>query len=164
MRAGTSESNVRYCLRHACEEGPRRGSPLSASGGPFDEVPADDPGGDTFARYRYQAHVAFEPCLDCALGAGVLRVAIEHFSDLVIESEAGFRFIEIKTSDEGSWTAKRMLETGAVDALWRSYCVDEELEATYEVFLEGSASPRDPLAKLAATRLTPEVQIGRAHV
>lgn len=158
MRAGTSESNVRYCLRHACEEGPRRGSPLSASGGPFDEVPADDPGGDTFARYRYQAHVAFEPCLDCALGAGVLRVAIEHFSDLVIESEAGFRFIEIKTSDEGSWTAKRMLETGAVDALWRSYCVDEELEATYEVFLEGSASPRDPLAKLAATRLTPEVR------
>lgn len=114
---------------------------------PFDRKPDSDFGGQTYGRYRYQAHVAFQFCLDCALGGEVRRVASEHFSDLLVECNSGYRFIEIKTSDEGSWTIRRLLKSGAIDQLWKSFCANDNLDATFEAFLEGPASPKDILAE-----------------
>jgi Cap4-like dsDNA endonuclease family protein len=47
----------------------------------------DDSGADAFRRFRYQAHVAFQFCLACWTGDGVVAVCCERFEDVFVEYE-----------------------------------------------------------------------------
>jgi len=47
-----------------------------------DVIPPDDGGRDAFERFRYQAHVAFPSCLNCAGDQGVTAVICEHIEDV----------------------------------------------------------------------------------
>ena len=75
--------------------------------------PPDDTGADTFRRFRYQAHVIFRFCLDCALVGNVTSVLPEYFEDVALElSSNSWRFAQIKTRnpDQGPWTLADLLK------------------------------------------------------
>ncbi len=117
------------------------------SNSPLRRRPKNDTGADTYARYRYQALLAFELCLDCALHRTIDRIVMEHHSDILVHSGRTWRFIEIKTRDEhlGPWKLGDVLASRAIDQLWRSFQENRSLDAYYEVFLEGTHVPRDDL-------------------
>lgn len=124
----------------------------------LDELPVpDDSGSDAFGRYRFQAHVAFPHCLDCATGGTVLSVTCEHFEDLLIEKSDELIFSQIKTrnADYGPWRFSDLCRPsgGALRSLLRTHRALETLEdertVTYEVRLEGVSEREDPIRRLA---------------
>ena len=111
-------------------------------------VPPDDSGTDTFRRYRYQAHVAFQFCLDCISEGNVLSVIMEHFEDIVIEYKEFWYFVQIKTRDpnQGPWRLSHGLgNNGGLKSLYRTYLVTQGIPAKYGLFLEGAIARDDLL-------------------
>lgn len=113
-------------------------------------TPPDETGLDTFQRFAYQAHIAFQYCLDCYFKGDVLAVVVEHFEDVVIEEATVLRFLQIKTRnpDRGLWTFRDLCEEGgALRSLLRSHRalkdVEESREIRYEIFLEGSGKKKE---------------------
>lgn len=112
----------------------------------------DDSGSDTYRRYRYQARLAFPFCLDCALGGDVVAVVPEHFEDLALEYANGkWRLVQIKTRDpeRGPWKLSDVLaDKGGLRTLIRSFSAIPDAPCTYELWLEGTLKPRDPIQTL----------------
>lgn len=117
----------------------------------LDEIPdPDDTGSTTFARYYYQAEVAFTLCLRCALVGGVLAVVCERFEDVLAEEERTWRFLQIKSRDPGlgAWTFSDLVDAGgALRSLLRTHRslgdFDDGREIRYEIHLEGAAKRGD---------------------
>lgn len=117
--------------------------------------PPDQTGRDTFARFRYQAHVAFRFCLNCVTSGEVRAVIPEFYEDLALEVEPGYRFIQIKTRDPERlpWRLSHLLaDGGALVSLLRSHRAVEASGFTgqvrYEARLEGHVARDDDLAAL----------------
>lgn len=109
-------------------------------------LPPDDSGSDTFARYRYQAHVAVPFCVLCGLGEAVDSILLEHFEDIVIDEPRGWRFIQVKTRDpeRGPWRLSHILRGGGgVDSLARTYSHLPNKSGKFELRLEGSLARED---------------------
>jgi hypothetical protein len=128
----------------------------------LDEIPdPDDTGSTTFARYYYQAEVAFPLCLRCALVGGVLAVVCERFEDVLVEEEQRWRFLQIKTRDPGlgAWTFSDLLGAGgALRSLLRTHRslgdFNDGREIRYEVHLEGAAKRGDLIERILLPRGT----------
>lgn len=119
---------------------------------PIDVVPPNDKGSDTFARYKYQAHVAFPYCFELVRSDEISNVFAEHVEDITIETPGSWRFLQVKTRDagRGPWTLGEVLQSGAIRSLWRAYqAVGPSIDATYELQLEGALGNGDALAGLA---------------
>lgn len=117
-------------------------------------APPDDSGSSTFARYKYQAKVAFPFFLSCAVETGLVAVILEHFEDLTLEYPDRWRLIQIKTRDasQGLWSLSDLVgKDGALLSLYRAYKETKDLNAMYELHLEQPVSPRGPAAKLKTT-------------
>ena len=160
---------------------------MASSGVGFDDaLPPDDSGRDVFERFRYQAHIAFRDCLNCAAGQGVDAVVCEHFEDLCIEDSERIRFRQIKTRnpDYGLWRlADLCSESGALRSLLRCHrslsSVDEDRSFIYEAALEGvldrgdqicqfppkGDGPDDALARRVIKHMKPhtELRLGEAR-
>jgi hypothetical protein len=122
----------------------------------LDAIPEpDDTGSDTFARFRYQAEVAFPTCLRCALLGDVLALVPERIEDLLIEEQALVRFVQIKTRDAGygPFTFADLLEDGgALRSLLRTHSaltgLSDGREIVYEIWLERGAKRKNPIEQL----------------
>jgi hypothetical protein len=116
----------------------------------------DDSGSDAFRRYRFQAHVAFPHCLDCATERRVVSLTCEHFEDLLIEEADKLRFTQIKTrnADYGPWRFTDLCRPrgGALTSLLRTHRalakLDDERAVVYEIRLEGVSERGDPIRRL----------------
>ena len=116
----------------------------------------DDSGSDAFRRYRFQAHVAFPHCLDCATQKRVVSVTCEHFEDLLIEEVDQLRFTQIKTrnADYGPWRFVDLCRPrgGALTSLLRTHRalakLDDKRALVYEIRLEGVSERGDPIRRL----------------
>lgn len=90
-----------------------------------DRTPPDDTGSATFARYRYQAHVAFSDCLRCALLDEVSVVVLEHFEDIALElPDDCLELIQVKSrqAGRGPWTLGDLLgPSGPLKSLLRTH-------------------------------------------
>ena len=90
-----------------------------------DRTPPDDSGSATFARYRYQAHVAFGDCLRCALLDDVSAVVLEHFEDIALELPNDcLELIQVKSrmAGRGPWTLGDLLgANGPLKSLLRTH-------------------------------------------
>src|SRR4051794_36699783 len=73
--------------------------------------PPDNTGADVFARYRYQALVAFPYCLAMLTGNDVQCVIPEHFEDVAVNRTTGWTLLQIKTRDApiGPWRLSNVL-------------------------------------------------------
>jgi hypothetical protein len=106
----------------------------------------DDTGTDTFARFRYQARVAFPFCIACALGRGVRSVVCEHIEDILIETDEGWRFLQVKTRDESRqpWRLSHLTGSGGgLHSLLRTHGAIGAVRASLELHLEGSLARDD---------------------
>jgi hypothetical protein len=130
-----------------------RGRALARSCVSIDRLPPpDDSGTDALQRFSYQAHVAFQFCLRCAVMGDIAAIIPEHFEDLAIELDAKWRMTQIKTRDpeRGPWELTDLLSSsgGAFRSVLRSHRalaeagVDKQVE--YEVRLEGAIKRGDP--------------------
>src|SRR5258708_9759329 len=120
---------------------------------PNQVVPPDDTGSDTFARFKYQAHVTFPYCFELTRDHAIENVFAEHIEDIALDLGGSWRFLQVKTRDAGlgPWTFKEVIHAGAVRSLWRAYqAVGASLEATYELQLEGALNNGDVLADLVS--------------
>src|ERR1035437_1260020 len=91
---------------------------------PSQLVPSNDTGKSSFERFCYQAHIAFPYCLNCALGGDVVCVVAEHIEDLAVETNEGWRFLQIKTRDpeKGPWTLSDLTgKSGGLCSLLRAH-------------------------------------------
>src|SRR3954454_19518106 len=107
---------------------------------PHELLSPDDSGGDTFARFKYQAHVTFPYCLLLARGEAVTDVYAEHIEDIAVCESGAWRFLQVKSRnpERGQWTFGEVLRSGAIRSLWRAYqAVAGSFEAKYEICLEG---------------------------
>ncbi|GAB3155840.1 hypothetical protein GCM10027290_52630 [Micromonospora sonneratiae] len=106
------------------------------------QVRSDGTGIDTFARYVWQAKQAVRQWLTCFAG-DTQYVLCEHLEDIAVIHATGFRFMQLKTRDHGSWSAAMMCDKG-IKSLVRSYTecrrVDLHERATFELWLEGPAA------------------------
>lgn len=117
--------------------------------------PPDDSGTDTYKRYRYQAYVAFQYCLDCVASGKVQSVIMEHFEDIVIEYSDYWYFAQIKTRNpnQGPWRLSHTLsESGGLRSLYRTFSITQDVSAKYGLFLEGAVARDDPLNSLIPPR------------
>jgi hypothetical protein len=128
-----------------------------------DAVPPDDSGRDAFERFRYQAHIAFRDCLNCAADQGVRAVICEHFEDLCIEGSDEVRFRQIKTRnpDYGLWRLVDLCSAGgAFRSLLRSHRalsrVTDARSFVYEAAVEGVLDRDDPICQLPPRGGTPD--------
>lgn len=115
---------------------------------PLTTPPPDDTGTDTFARFRYQARVAFPFCVACALGRGVRSVVCEHIEDILVETDTGWRFLQVKTRDAalGAWRLSDLTDAGGgLHSLLRTHRAIGAVPATLELHLEGTLAPGDAL-------------------
>jgi len=84
---------------------------------PVQVVPPDDTGSDTFARFKYQAHVTVPYCLDLARGEEITSVFAEHVEDIAVEVGGSWRFLllELKrgTEPERVHACEQLLTTEA---------------------------------------------------
>jgi Cap4, dsDNA endonuclease domain len=86
--------------------------------------PPNDSGSQTFARYCYQAKVAFPYVLVCAAGSQVTSVYLEHFEDIAIEASSQWDFLQVKSRQlsQGPWRLSDVLgQDGAFRSLLRTY-------------------------------------------
>jgi hypothetical protein len=102
---------------------------------------SDNSGVETFARYLWQAKQAVRLWLTClSLESGPVYVICEKVEDITLIYHARVRFLQLKTKDRGSWSAKAMCDEG-LDSLLRSYLQARETGlhslATFELWLEG---------------------------
>ena len=117
-------------------------------------TPPDETGSDTFARYVYQAHVAFAYCVNCGLLGGIEAVVLEHFEDLAINRGGGsWDFVQVKTrdADQGPWKLSDLLaKNGPLRSLYRTYRAVSKLdgEFRYVALLENSIRQGDPAKSL----------------
>src|SRR6476646_754998 len=96
-------------------------------------VAPDDSGSDTFARFKYQAHVTFPYCLELAKGEDVTDVYAEHIEDIAVCESGSWRFLQVKSrkAERGQWTFGDVIQSGAIGSLWRAYrAVGGSVEAT----------------------------------
>lgn len=147
-------------------------------------IPPDSSGEDAFNRFRYQAHVAFPTCANCAGGHGVTSVICEHFEDVCVEEDGRVRFCQIKTRNPeyGLWRlADLCSERGAFRSLLRTHRAlegaEDEREFVYEVILEGTLEREDlirqfppagsgfddPLAKQVIKLMKPHTELRLAE-
>ncbi len=113
-------------------------SPLLAT---LAETPTDSSGVQTFARYLWQAKQAVRLWLTClSTGPGPAFVVCEHVEDIVLVYPTKIRFLQLKTRDRGSWSARNICDDG-LDSLTRSYSQAQQTslhrQATFELWLEG---------------------------
>ncbi len=113
-------------------------------------VPPDDSGTEALKRYRYQAEVAFNFCLDCALGGETLSVTCEHIEDIVVETKSSkWRFVQVKTRnlELGAWTLATVLRPGGgFDSLLRTFqFIQGHSSAELILLLEGAIKSTDDL-------------------
>jgi hypothetical protein len=123
-------------------------------------MPPDDTGSDTFARFKYQAHVTFPYCFELTQGHSIQSVFTEHIEDIALDLGSSWRFLQVKTRDAGlgPWTFSEVVRTGALRSLWRAFqAVGPSLEATYEFQLEGALKKGDELAGIASGESTDDV-------
>lgn len=121
---------------------------------PTDLTAPDDSGAATFARYRYQAKVAFLEFLRCAHGQSAYLV-LEQIEDIVTVEGSRWRFMQVKSRkpERGSWTVSDIFgEDGPVRSLYRTYLHMKEISRgphkgrlpkdgfIYEMRLEGTLS------------------------
>jgi tetratricopeptide (TPR) repeat protein len=115
-------------------------------------IPPDDTGSDTFARFKYQAHVTFPYCFELTRDQAIENVFVEHIEDIALDLGVSWRFLQVKTRDAGlgPWTFSEVVRNGAIRSLWRAYeAVGPSLDATYELQLEGALKNGDVLVDLA---------------
>ncbi|MFE9913619.1 dsDNA nuclease domain-containing protein [Micromonospora sp. NPDC005553] len=82
------------------------------------QVRTDATGVDTFARYVWQAKQAVRQWLTCFAGEAEY-VLCEHVEDVAVIHVTGFRFMQLKTRDHGSWSAAILCDKG-IKSLVRS--------------------------------------------
>lgn len=103
--------------------------------------PPDDTGRTTFERFRYQAHVAFRFCLAAVSIEGKIKAVVcEHFEDIAVLDDGGWRLIQIKTRDQdlGPWRLTDLLaKSGALRGLYRTYKALEKIDGGNDCRLEG---------------------------
>jgi len=105
---------------------------------------SDDSGAATFARYRYQAKITFLHWLRTLLVNGPKVVYAEHVEDLVLDFGDRHEFIQVKSRSSARplWRASEMCdEGGGIDSLVRAYAVAKDTNCSFELYLEGGASP-----------------------
>lgn len=115
-------------------------------------VSPDDHGSDTFARYKYQAHVTFPYVLELVTGEKVTDLFTEHVEDIAVLKSGTWRFLQVKSrnAERGPWTFSDVLDSGAFHSLWRAYqTAAGTFEAAYEICVEGTLRKDDPLQSLA---------------
>jgi hypothetical protein len=123
--------------------------------------PPDDSGSDAFARFGYQAHVAFPFCLRCYFAddlddaEAVAAIYCEHWEDLLVEYDDRLRFVPIKTRDasRGPWKFRHLLDDGgALRSLLRTHRalaeLSEERAIDYDIRLEGAVDSGDAIRRL----------------
>ncbi|HZT66510.1 MAG TPA: dsDNA nuclease domain-containing protein [Acidimicrobiales bacterium] len=120
-------------------------TPVDAS-----QIPGGDPSGsDTFARYRYQAKLTLLHWLGTLMPDGPRSVYAEHHEDILLEYDDRLVFIQVKTrvSTAGYWTADIVCsDGGGIDSLCRAYAVAKDSPCSFQLHLEGSASPSSTTA------------------
>jgi hypothetical protein len=153
---------------------PDRQSTLNADEGPpvadvLGAEPPDDSGSLTFARYCYQARIAFRYALACAQGQAVLTLVPEHFEDLAVSFDSGdWAFLQIKTRDpgRGPWRLGDVLGAdGAFRSLLRTYRALEASGVTMELVacLEGAIASGDDLQCFVGTTCSDDAVISRVE-
>jgi len=87
-------------------------------------------------------------CLKCVAGEGVISVIMEHLEDVVIQYEASWLFIQIKTRNatRGPWRFSDAID--GLKSLHRIFGETRHLNAEYHLYLEGSVQSRDDLQEL----------------
>jgi len=105
-------------------------------------LPPDDAGRDAYARFGYQAHIAFAYCLRCYCCDDVVSIHAEHFEDLMVTFTDRVRFVGIKTRDLelGPWTLNDLLNSGAFKSLLRTRRAipsSDQRRFEFEIRLEG---------------------------
>jgi tetratricopeptide (TPR) repeat protein len=116
-------------------------------------IPPNDTGSDTFARFKYQAHVTFPYCFELTRDYSIQSVFTEHIEDIALDLGSSWRFLQVKTRDGGlgPWTFSEVVRSGALHSLWRAFqAVGPSLKATYELQLEGALKNGDELAGIAS--------------
>lgn len=122
--------------------------------------PPNDTGSLTFARYCYQARVAFRYALTCASGRTVDLIVPEHFEDLAVHLEIGeWHLIQIKTRDlgYGPWCLADVVGAdGAFRSLLRAFRAlpRDGLAATLIAYLEGAIEHGDDLEQFVGSPCT----------
>jgi hypothetical protein len=120
--------------------------PVSETLATLSGLSADRAGIDTFSRYLWQAKQVVRLWLTCLSEAeGPVCVICEHIDDTLVVYPDHIRFMQFKTRDKGSWSAKRMSREGnGIDTLGRSYqaarSVGLHTSATFELWFEGPIS------------------------
>ncbi|NIN00186.1 MAG: DUF4297 domain-containing protein [candidate division Zixibacteria bacterium] len=111
--------------------------------------PPTNSGSDSFARFHYQAEVTLPFCLDCALGSEIASVMPEHLEDIAVESEVGWRFVQVKSRDpeRGLWRLPDLLGgDGALRSLFRTHLLTKDVPGTsLELLLEGTCKRGNPI-------------------
>jgi len=115
-------------------------------------VSPDDHGSDTFARYKYQAHVTFPYVLELATGETITDLFAEHVEDIAVRKSGTWCFLQVKSQNakRGPWSLSDVVQSGAFHSLWRAYqTASSSVDATYEICVEGALRKDDPLQRLA---------------
>ena len=112
-----------------------------------------DWGSDTLARFRYQAEVTLPYCLSALSSQNdILAVIPEHLEDIALETETGWRFLQVKSRDpeRGLWTASQLFSKkgGALRSLYRTYLLTNGEDHSLELVLEGAVKTNDVIRML----------------
>ena len=112
-----------------------------------------DWGSDTLSRFRYQAEATLPYCLSMlSSNDDILAVIPEHLEDIALETERGWRFLQVKTRnpERGLWTASHLFSKkgGALRSLYRTYLLTKPDNASLELLLEGAVKTQDPIQAL----------------
>ena len=114
-----------------------------------------DWGSDTLARFRYQAEVTLPYCLSALSSENdILAVIPEHLEDIALETNSGWRFLQVKSRDpeRGLWTASELFSKkgGALRSLYRTYRLTIGEDHSLELALEGAVKTNDVIGMLRA--------------
>lgn len=123
---------------------------------PEELVPPDDSGARAFSGFQYQAYMAVPFCVDAGLGGPIEAVILEHFEDVAIKLQRRWRFLQIKTRDQwlNGWRLSDLIgDSGGLRSLARSYvALGDDVDASYELLLEGPADPSNDIMTLIRRR------------
>jgi hypothetical protein len=129
------------------------------------ELRGDQAGIETFGRYLWQAKQAVRLWLTCLSETdGPVCVICEHIDDTLVVYRDRIRFLQFKTRDRGSWSAKRMSTKGnGIDALIRSYdtarSASLHANATFELWFEGPISEEKETGAFVADPVNAEIAL-----
>ena len=112
-----------------------------------------DWGSDTLSRFRYQAEATLPYCLSMlSSNDGILAVIPEYLEDIALETECGWRFLQVKTRnpERGLWTVSHLFSRkgGALRSLYRTYLLTKPEKPSLELLLEGAVKTQDPIQAL----------------